>query len=82
MSGRQTGLRFCEMPSYHEIFAEEWEREFGRMESNPRIMKHFNLFPERIIMARERAQSARKMKRGNSGFWEKIEGSQVIEGSL
>jgi len=68
MSGRCTGLRFREMLSYEEIYAQEWEREFGRAVSVEPVLTHLNTFPPRTQRVRENIKRHREERRRR--FWE------------
>ena len=68
MSGRCTGLRFRRMLSYAEIYAQEWEREFGRAVSMEPVLTHLNTFPLRTQRVRENIKRHREERRRR--FWE------------
>ena len=68
MSGRCTGLRFRGMLSYDEIYAQEWEREFGRAVSVEPVLTHLYTFPLRTQRVRENIKRHREERRRR--FWE------------
>lgn len=62
-----SGIRHMPPMSYSEIYAQEWEREFGRPVKRRPLIEYLDYVPDETLWCRLRSAQFRERRRAASG---------------